>query len=139
VVLSLLFALLNYWTGDKLTGSDVFGRYEYYLGMLAGLARFACLLIVPLAIMHARIVTQAEMDAIDAQMKKNKDDIHPLRYIYGGFEQAVFTRSFTGKFVQEDLPDLLIPTVTPQERPAGDSLKKKLQDAIDTSLGPGKK
>ena len=89
--------------------------------------------------MHSRIITKAETDAIDAQMKKNLEDIHPPRYAYGCFEQAIFVQSFTGKFVQNDLSDLLLPTVSPKERPATESLKKKLQDAVDNPMGTGKK
>jgi hypothetical protein len=137
--LALFFALLKHWLGDKLTGSDLFGRYEYYSGMLSGLVRFACMLIVLLAIMHSRIVTRAELDSINAQMHKNLEDIHPPRYIYGSIEQAIFFHSFSGKVVQEDLSDLLIPTITPAERPMVESQKKKLQDAIDNPLGPARK
>ncbi len=137
--LALCFALLKHLLGDKLTGSDLFGRWEYYLGMLAGLVRFAAMLLVLLAFMHSRIVTRAELDDINAQMKKNLEDIHPPRYIYGSIEQAVFYQSFSGKFVQENLSDFLIPTVTPSERPKVESPKKRLQDAIDNSLGPVKK
>ena len=139
LVLALFFALLKYWLGDKLTGSDLFGRYEYYSGMLAGLVRHTCLLLALLAVMHSRIVTQAELDAIDAQMKKNLVDIHPPPYMYGKVEQAIFTQSVSGKFVQEYLPDLLIPTIKPQEKPKADSIKKKLQDVIDNPMGAGKK
>jgi hypothetical protein len=139
LVIALVFALLKHWLGDKLTGSDVFGRYEYYAGMLAGLVRFACMLLVLLAVMHSRVVTRAELDAINAQMKKNLEDIHPPIYIYGCIEQSIFSQSLSGGFVQANLPDLLIPTVAPPERPAGDSIKKKLQDAIDNPMGTGKK
>jgi hypothetical protein len=136
---ALLFALIKYGLGDKLTGSDLFGRYEYYSGMLAGFIRFACMLLALLAVMHSRVVSRAELDAINVQMKKDLNDIHPPIYMYGSVEQAIFSQSITGKFVQEDLPDILIPTVTPQEVPKGDSMKKKLQDAIDNPMGPAKK
>jgi len=136
---ALLFELLKHGLGDKLTGSDLFGRFEYYTGVLAGVVRYACMLLALLAIMHSRIVSRAELDAIDAQMKKNLDDIHPPRYDYGCLEQAIFTQSFTGRMVQEDLSDLLIPTVAPPESAGAESLKKKLQDAIDNPLGTGKK
>jgi uncharacterized membrane protein required for colicin V production len=138
-LLAIFFALLKHWLGDKLTGSDVFGRYEYYAGMLAGLVRFACMLLVLLAVMHSRVVTSAELDAINAQMKKNLEDIHPPIYSYGCLEQAIFFQSLSGGFVQTNLPDLLIPPVAPRERPASDSMKKKLQDAIDNPMGAGKK
>ena len=138
-VLAIFFALLKHWLGDKLTGSDLFGRCEYYFGMLSGMVRFAAMLLVLLSLMHSRIVTQTELDNINAQMKKNLEDIHPPRYIYGSIEQAIFSHSFSGKFVQESLSGLLIPTVTPPERPVAESQKKKLQDVIDNPLGPAKK
>jgi len=137
--MALAFALLKHWLGDKLTGSDVFGRCEYYLGMFSGIVRFAAMLLVLLAIMHSRVVTRHELDDINAQMKKNLEDIHPPRYIYGSIEQGIFFQSLSGSFVQNDLSDLLIPTITPPERAIGETPKKKLQDAIDNPLGPAKK
>jgi uncharacterized membrane protein required for colicin V production len=135
----LFFALLKNWLGDKLTGSDLFGRFEYYLGIMAGVARFGCILLVLLAVMHSRIVTQPELDAIDAKMHKNFDDIHPPGYDYGCIEQAIFTQSFVGRTVQDNLPDILIPTFAPPASTNADSLKKKMQDAIDNTMAPAKK
>jgi hypothetical protein len=54
-------------------------------------------------------------------------------------EQAVFSQSFSGGFVQTNLPGLILPAVAPPERPAGDSIKKKMQDVIDNPMGAGKK
>jgi uncharacterized membrane protein required for colicin V production len=135
----LFVGLLKYWLADKLTGSDVFGRFEYYLGIIAGVARFGCMLLVLLAVMHSRIVTRSELDAIDAQMKKNLDDIHPPRYDYGCVEQAIFTQSFVGRTVQENLSDILIPTVAPPESTNAESYKKQQQDALDSTMAPDKK
>jgi len=89
--------------------------------------------------MHARIVTQKELDDINAQMKKNLDDIHPPRYVYGSIEQAIFVQSFSGKVVTDNLSDILIETVTPTETSKPESQKKKLQDAIDNPLGGQRK
>jgi succinate dehydrogenase hydrophobic anchor subunit len=133
--LAIVFTLIKKALGDKLTGSDLFGKWEYYLGMLSGLVRFACMLLAILAVMHARIVSQKELDDINAQMKKNLDDIHPPRYVYGSIEQAIFVKSFTGKTVTDNLSDILIETVTPADAPKPESQKKKLQDAIDNPLG----
>jgi hypothetical protein len=107
--------------------------------MLAGLVRFACMLLALLAVMHSRVVTKAELDAINARMQKNLEDFHPPFYVYGNIEQAIFFQSYSGKFVQENLSGLLLPTVTPQEVPKTDSFKKKLQDAIDNPMEAGKK
>jgi uncharacterized membrane protein required for colicin V production len=139
VALTFLFALIAHWMGDRLTGSDLFGRYEYYSGMLAGLIRFASMLLVLLALMHSRIVSQTELDAINAQMKKNLEDIHPPLYVYGSIEQAIFFQSMSGKFIQQNMSDILIPTVAPKEADKSEPLKKKSQDAIDNPLGSPKK
>src|SRR6185503_4545166 len=40
------FAFMRRQTGEKLVGSDVFGRAEYYLGMCAGAIRYTCVVIV---------------------------------------------------------------------------------------------
>ena len=120
LVVALFFALLHHWLGDKLTGSDLFGRYEYYSGMLAGLVRFACMLLALLAVMHSRVVTRAELDAINAQMKKNLEDIPSAALHLWQHRAGHFHPVLTGKFVQEDLSDILIPTVAPPEAPQGE-------------------
>src|ERR1043165_9143989 len=49
IVIRILFGLIKRSVGGKLTGNDTFGKAEYYLGMPAGVARFACILIFFLA------------------------------------------------------------------------------------------
>src|SRR5262249_38659054 len=46
-----VFALVKHRLGDKLVGSDIFGRSEYYLGMVSGLVRFSCILLAGLALL----------------------------------------------------------------------------------------
>src|SRR5437867_4278949 len=48
------FALIRNRVGDKLIGSDVFGRAEYYLGMVAGCYRYVCVMLVAMAFLNAR-------------------------------------------------------------------------------------
>ncbi|MEI6567034.1 MAG: CvpA family protein, partial [Verrucomicrobiota bacterium] len=38
--------------GSKLAGSDFFGRGEYFLGMVAGMVRHACILMIGLALLN---------------------------------------------------------------------------------------
>src|ERR1051325_602728 len=45
LVIAVVFAYLKKAVGGKLLGSDVFGRTEFYLGMVAGMVRWACILI----------------------------------------------------------------------------------------------
>jgi len=58
-----LFAWLKRGLGGKLLGSDIFGKAEYYLGMGSGLIRFACILLVLLAVLNARFYTAQEVKA----------------------------------------------------------------------------
>ena len=124
--LALLFSWFKHWLGDKLTGSDLFGRYEYYSGMLAGVVRFACMLLVLLAVMHSRVVSQAELDAINAQMKKNLEDIHPPLYIYGSIEQAIFSQSF----VRQVRPGESVRPSHPHRHPAGTAPRRIPQEKV---------
>ena len=49
----LFFLWIKQGLGDKLEGSDYFGRGEYYLGMAAGFLRFASMVVVVIALDYA--------------------------------------------------------------------------------------
>src|SRR6185295_20194295 len=53
LVVMLLFVAVKRALGGKLLGSDLFGGAEYYLGMGSGLIRFACVLLVGMALLNA--------------------------------------------------------------------------------------
>src|SRR5262245_12192086 len=48
ITLKMMFTFLKHAAGEKLVQSDAFGRFEYYLGMLAGVVRCLCILIFAL-------------------------------------------------------------------------------------------
>jgi len=92
----------------RLTGSNFFGSSEYYLGMISGAIRYACLLFVALAVLNAPFYTAA-----DIQKQKDFD-----RKTYGAglqdfngsffepfypaqIQVSVFQKSFTGKFIKD--------------------------------------
>ena len=133
----LLFVWIKKMLGEKLVGSDLFGRSEYYLGMLGGMVRFACMLLVMLALMNSRIVTKEEMAATEAMQKQNLEDIRfPT---YGSIQQAVLYQSFTGKLVKQYLSSILIASVTPDQLKKGETPSQKKNDVINDVLGPTKK
>lgn len=102
----LAFWLIRRAAGQKLIGSDVFGRLEYYLGMVAGGTRFACMTIFALAILHARPVDEA---ALAKQLKEQNEVLgHVYFPPYGVVQKAVFKESFSGKLAKEYIPDQLI-------------------------------
>ena len=101
-----IFALLKHQLGDKLIGSDFFGRSEYYLGMGSGLVRFACMLLAALALLNARYFSPTEVRA----MEKRDIDLYGSDFFPGlhSLQTTVFDQSLTGPWIKENLGFLLI-------------------------------
>jgi uncharacterized membrane protein required for colicin V production len=100
------FSLAERRLGGKLVGSDVFGRAEYYLGMVSGLVRFTCMVLVVLAVLHARSFSPAEVRAREAfQDAAFGSHVFPTLHT---IQVEVFERSLTGPWVKQDLGFLLI-------------------------------
>jgi len=107
----VFFWLVRRAAGQKLVGSDVFGGYEYYLGMTAGGVRFACMTVFALAILNAKPVDDAEL----AKQLKEQNEVLGHIYFppYGSIQKAIFKGSFTGSLVKQHLASQLI-TVNPK-------------------------
>jgi len=132
----LLFIAIKHWVGEKLVGSDFFGRAEYYLGMLSGLIRFACMLVVLCALMNSRVVSKAEMERTEKMQKQNFEDIRfPT---YGSIQQAVLFQSFSGNLIEKNLHSVLIASTTPVDRPKGETIASKREATINAILDPPK-
>jgi uncharacterized membrane protein required for colicin V production len=116
------FALIKKMVGEKLISSEVFGRSEFYLGMLAGMVRFACMLIMGLALLNARQFNQAE---IRADIKYQNDiygsNFFPKLYT---IQAQVFQRSLTGPWIKDNFGFLLIKSTVPEKK----ELKRKELD-----------
>ncbi len=106
VVVALLFWGLKKLIHGKLVGSDVFGSMEYYLGMVAGLLRYACISMFILAIANAPLYTTADIRAREAyQAEWYGSDFFP------GFESvqsAMLVDSFSGPYIKQGLGFLMI-------------------------------
>lgn len=110
----VVFALIQNRVGPKLIGSDVFGRGEYYLGMGSGMVRFACMLLVGLALLNARAFNPAELKAMDKFQQDNYgSDLFPGLH---NLQVAIFDNSLTGSFIKQDLGFLLIASTEPDQR-----------------------
>src|SRR5947208_9544599 len=59
--ITVVFWAITKMAKGKLVGSDVFGGGEYYLGMIAGLVRYICILIFGLALLNARLYSPKEV------------------------------------------------------------------------------
>ncbi len=110
------FSVLERKLAPKLTGSDIFGRGEYFLGMGSGMLRFACILLVGLALLNAREFSPAEL----AKMERYQEDNYGSEVFPGlhTLQESVFERSLTGGWIKADLSFLLItPTTVDQKLP----------------------
>ena len=116
LVIASLFGLLKKSLGGKLLGSDVFGRGEFYLGMFAGVVRFACILVAALALLNARSYTTAEVKAqLKFQDENFGSNFFPTLHTV---QSEVFERSLAGRWVKKELAFLLIkPTAPDQNQP----------------------
>ncbi|MGV3773331.1 MAG: CvpA family protein [Verrucomicrobiales bacterium] len=111
VLLKLLFAAIKRSVGEKLVHADAFGSMEYYLGMLAGAVRFACMLLMALALLHAKYISDAER-AMAA--KRQADTFGSISFpTLGSLQQTIFYASTTGKFVKRHLHNQLIEATPP--------------------------
>jgi uncharacterized membrane protein required for colicin V production len=100
----------------KLIGSDIFGRGEYFLGMGSGMLRFACILLVGLAVLNAREFSPLELKQMERYQEENYgSDIFPGLH---SLQQAVFERSLTGGWIKADLSFLLITPTQVDQKPA---------------------
>ena len=110
----LVFTAIKRIMGGKLLGSDIFGRSEYYLGMLSGLVRCTCILLAVLALLNARYFSPTEVRA----MEKFQDDVYGSNFFttLHSLQSTVFDRSLTGPWIKENLGFLLIKPTEPEKR-----------------------
>jgi uncharacterized membrane protein required for colicin V production len=115
-VIVLLFMALRRLLFHRVAGNNLFGGAEYYLGMLSGMIRFACMLLAVLALLNAPFYTAADVKKHDAYVKRwfggglySGDFFPSLQTI----QEQVFTKSFTGPYIKDYLGPLLIETAPP--------------------------
>lgn len=106
LIIVLVFMGIHRALGGKLLGSDVFGRTEYYLGMGSGMLRFACGMLVGLALLNARYYSPKEVQAMEKFQNDNYgSNFFPTLHTV---QSSVFERSICGKWIKENLGFLLI-------------------------------
>ena len=114
MLIALIFAAIRRQIGTKLVSSDFFGMGEYYLGMAAGGFRYACIILVAMAFLHARHYSAEELQAQAAQQERDfGSSFFPT---FGTFQQSVFHESFAGSQVRQFLGPLLIASTAPSSR-----------------------
>jgi len=115
-VIFLLFMALRRLLVYRLAENNLFGSGEYYLGMLSGMIRFACMLLAVLALLNAPFYTAADIKQHEAYVKRwfgggtySGDFFPSLQTV----QDEVFTKSFTGPYIKDYLGPLLIETAPP--------------------------
>ncbi|MGO8765217.1 MAG: CvpA family protein [Limisphaerales bacterium] len=122
VMLAILipFSMLKHRYTKDLATSDVFKSSEYYLGMIAGMVKWFCIVLVGMALLNAPVYTKADIAAHEAYVHQ----------VYGGgqagysgdffptvqtIQQFVLKNSASGTWVrtQPFLSRLLINTQEP--------------------------
>jgi len=135
--IKFLFGWLRRMVGEKVVGSDLFGGAEFYLGMLAGSVRFGCVLLVILALLHARETTKEQLAK---QAKMQKDNFGDISFpTFGSVQHDIFYGSISGRFTRKHLSDQLIePTVPGQKLVQRESLRSRRERELDEVFGSKK-
>jgi len=135
----LIYLWLKQLFAEKMVEKDPFGGAEFYLGMMAGIVRFACMVLVVMALMNSHVESQAELAKTE---KFQKDNFSDIRFpTYGEIQQDVLFKSFSGYLVESNLkPILIAPINTPGPPQKRESIAQKKNEDLDAILNkPGKK
>jgi uncharacterized membrane protein required for colicin V production len=136
VAVKLGFTFLKRCVGEKLLQSDAFGGMEYYLGMVSGCLRFACMVLVGLALLHARHTTAEELAA---QAKMQRDNFGDISFpTLATIQQDVFQASVTGSFVRTHLKEQLIAPTPSRKSETRMGIGQRRQRAVEEVLGAKK-
>jgi len=122
----LVFAILNRVFKARLEGSNAFGGSEYYLGMVAGVLRYVCMLLVALAFLNAPYYSPAEIAAsklyklntyaAGGGAKGLENDTGDFIPDLAEIQASVFKDSMMGPFIKDDLGYVLINSVPPGKK-----------------------
>ena len=113
IVVFFIYSLLKKPLLPRLTGSNIFGSAEYYLGMLSGLIRYACIVLFFMALINAKYYSPAEIAAKKAYNARwYGGGMYSGDYIpdLNSLQDAVYKKSFTGPYIKQYLGILLIET-----------------------------
>lgn len=137
IVAAIIFLFIRKTIGEKLVGSDFFGRMEFYLGMLAGAIHFFCILLVVVSFLNSRYISDDEREAF---AKMQKDNFGSISFpTIGSIQQDVFEKSVSGSWIKVHLSTLLVHPQAPSANTQGsDNIGKQREKAVDDAIN-GKK
>lgn len=130
----IIFTLIKQRIGQKLIEGDVFGRFEYYGGMLAGSVRFSCVFLAVLSVLHAPHYSP------EYWTKRAKE----VDYNYGSdffpapctIQKSVYKDSLTGRSTEKYASQFLIVQIDGEEKKVRDenSLGRRNERKIDALI-----
>ncbi len=114
IVIKAVFAMFKKALGGKLTGSDLFGRAEFYLGMFAGAVRYCCILLAALALLNAPYYSSQEI----ASNKAYQTDMYGSTFFPGlsAVQIQVFKESCLGSLLKNRAEFMLIASTKPEHK-----------------------
>jgi len=132
LIVVLVFMFLRWLLASRLGDKGLFGGGEYYLGMLSGMIRFACMLLAVLALLNAPVYTEQDIKKHEAYVKQwfggglYSGNYFPSMYTIQG---QIFAKSYTGPYIKDYLGPLLIettlpPAAAPEKKPAVVNIRK---------------
>jgi uncharacterized membrane protein required for colicin V production len=132
--IKIIFVLFKRKFGQKIVESDMFGRFEFYGGMAAGVVRFSCIYLFVLSLLHAPHYSPEfwAQRAKDVDYNYGSDFFpHPCK-----IQKSVFESSFTGTKVKKHAEILLIEQTDGSSKALRDdsSLAKRNERAIDNIM-----
>ncbi len=109
-----MFSLFKKWGGGKMAGSDVFGRAEFYLGMLGGSVRFLCILLAALAVLNAPYYSAQDI----ASNKAYQVDMYGSTFFPGlsTVQVGIFRDSFLGSALKDNAEFMLIASTKSEKK-----------------------
>jgi hypothetical protein len=134
-VIIIVFMIFKQLLGYRTSENNFFGSSEYYLGMVSGMVRFACMLLAVLALLNAPYYTQTDIQAHAAYAKRwFGGGVYSGNYFpdLATVQESVFKKSFTGPYIKDYLGPLLIETAPP-------NAAKPEQTAAPAAAKPEKK
>jgi uncharacterized membrane protein required for colicin V production len=111
----LVISIVRRVVGQKIVSSDAFGRGEYYLGMVGGLIRYGCVVLVALAFINARHYSPQELRA---QARYQEDNFGSIAFpTFGSLREEIVQHSLVGRVTTDYLSAVMIRPTAPNEKP----------------------
>jgi len=113
-IFKTLFTVLKKRVGKKLVGADLFGKWEFQLGFLAGMMRHFCMVVIFVSLANSKPVSESQVkQAESAQSELFGKNFFPSK---GRLRLDILYTSFTGTLIRERLAQQIMKPVEPKAK-----------------------